>query len=290
MQQLPQQQQHSRNQSWSCNCSCSEEVATCFCTWPCNWQPATCCRIDNFARLEQAATVAVVVAAGVTVAVVNCQCSFFFVVVYFFFFLAFLLLPVGSRKAWFMQIAMNFHGLAWVQVPSGRLISIAGIFTYPRPYVAGVDKRIGSPILLSCWPLRRSACLFVLTVCHFDFMFSYISGCSLFFIGFSFIFGLLILLPAISGWRSLGKIIFHRTSHITRLPSHQLSICRSPCVDIFPVPSPQAPSNLHPHRSHFGGHCHRIPGHNVNPQFSGSSVLGGGLSIGCIAYALSLIA
>jgi len=44
-----------------------------------NWQPATCCRIDNFARLEQAATV--VVAAGVTVAVavavVNCQCFFY---------------------------------------------------------------------------------------------------------------------------------------------------------------------------------------------------------------------
>lgn len=94
-----------RNQS----CRCSEEVATCFCTWPwqlatwelatCNWRlaarkAATCCRIDNFAGHEQptvavvavavAAVAFAVAAAAAAVAVVNCQCFFLF----FYFFVA----------------------------------------------------------------------------------------------------------------------------------------------------------------------------------------------------------
>lgn len=49
-----------------------------------NWKLATCCRIDNFARHGQPATVVAAaevavaaVAVAAVVAVVNCQCYFF---------------------------------------------------------------------------------------------------------------------------------------------------------------------------------------------------------------------
>lgn len=135
-----------------------------------------------------------------------------------------------------------------------------------------------------------SDCFSVLTVCHFDFMFGYISGRSLFFIGFSFIFGLLIWLPAIWPGRSLGKIIFHRTSRTIRrvegyLPSSLLrfSICRSPCTDISPYSDPirlphrwqECISGAIAPTLHSG-----IPVHTPSDTLE---ILGGGLSIGYLS-------
>lgn len=161
MQQLPQQQQHSRNQSWSCNCSCSEEVATCFCTWPCNWQPATCCRIDNFARLEQAATVAVVVAAGVTVAVVNCQCSFFLLLSTFFFFSFF------AVAGWFSQslVYANCNEFPWPSLSSSSKWAFDfnrwhfHISTAICCWCRQTDRIPHPPVLLATPPLRLPFCI-----------------------------------------------------------------------------------------------------------------------------------
>lgn len=77
--------------AWAANCCCCCRCRCCSCICSC----CCCCRSCR------------------------CQLSVFLSV------FTFLWLRSPQKPAWFMQIAMNFHGLARVQVPSGRLISIA---------------------------------------------------------------------------------------------------------------------------------------------------------------------